>query len=106
MLKLSKFGAYTAQKLAQLGGKNSTNVLAVLVTFCVSDPKGCLPIWNVEFQLNVISEGFWWKIVEATKEGHIMSKGKMVMNIDSNDGDGDGVGDTTSKTSFIKLMSI
>ena len=35
-----------------------------------------------------------------------MSKGKMVMNIDSNDGDSDGVGDTTSKTSFIKLMSI
>ena len=23
--------------------------------------KGCLPISNFEYQLNVISEGFWWK---------------------------------------------
>ena len=38
MLKLSKFGAYTAQKLAQLGEKNSTSALAVLVAFCIS---GC-----------------------------------------------------------------
>ena len=39
MLKLSKFGAFTAQKLAQLGEKNSTSVLAVLVAFCISAMK-------------------------------------------------------------------
>mgnify|MGYP001352633961 CR=1 FL=1 len=41
MLKLSKFGAYTAQKLAQLGEKNSTSALAVLVAFCIS---GCATV--------------------------------------------------------------
>ena len=41
MLKLSKFGAYTAQKLAQLGEKNSTSTLAVLVAFCISANTPC-----------------------------------------------------------------
>ena len=41
MLKLSKFGAYTAQKLAQLGKKNSTSALAVLVAFGISGSGTC-----------------------------------------------------------------
>ena len=38
MFKLSKFYAFTGQKLAQLGGKNSTSALAMLAAFCVSAP--------------------------------------------------------------------
>ena len=41
MLKLSKSGAYTAQNLAQLGEKNSTSALEVLVAFCISALKCC-----------------------------------------------------------------
>ena len=55
MLKLSKFGAYTAQKLAQLGEKNSTSALAVLVAFCISDGEEFPPLSFLgQFQPNVI----------------------------------------------------
>ena len=36
MFKLSKFYAFTGQKLAQLGEKNSTSALAMLAAFCIS----------------------------------------------------------------------